>query len=72
MAWLICVSEPGSLLDARAGAGADVQQELPGIHRRKKVLAQRVTSSHEPTQNSQEGIRANGLRCSKQLASSAR
>ena len=33
------VAERGRLLDARAGAGADVNLELAGVDRRKEVLA---------------------------------
>ena len=65
------VPEPLGLLDARSGAGADVQQELARVHRWKKILAQRWVSSHEAAQKTRK---TDGKRPAmrEQLASSSR
>ena len=48
------VAERGGLFDARAGAGADVNLELAGVHRGEEVLAQKRRKSQRADGEEQE------------------
>ena len=48
------IAEALDFLDARAGAGADVQQELARIHGWKKVVAQRLRQQPRSGAENQE------------------